>query len=161
MTNTNYFNGVSTLAELKATYKKLAFTFHPDCGGDEETMKDINAEYDEVFATLKTSYNNEASDTRQTTEMAEDYRTIIETLLNLEGIDLELCGNWIWVSGDTKTHKDTLKQLGMLWASKKKMWYWRADQFKSYGRSKSSMQDIRMKYGSTKFTTNERKGLEG
>ena len=157
---TNYFNGVSTLAELKATYKKLAFTYHPDCGGDEETMKAINAEYDTVFEELKKSYNNEASETRQTSEMAEDYRTIIETLLHLEGIEVELCGNWIWISGDTKQHKETLKELHMLWASKKKMWYWRADQFKSYGKSNNTMADIRMKYGSTKFTQSTVKGLE-
>ena len=157
---TNYFNGVQTLAELKATYKSLAFKFHPDCGGDEETMKEINAEYDEVFEELKTGYNATQKEERKTSEMAEDYRTIIETLLHLEGLDVELCGNWVWVSGNTKPHKDVFKELKMMWASKKKMWYWRADQFKSYGRSNNSMSDIRMKYGSTKFTTDSRKGIE-
>lgn len=161
MSNTNYFNGVSTLAELKATYKKLAFMFHPDCGGDEDKMKEINAEYDQVFEQLKYSYNEEASDNRQTTEMCEDFRHIIETLIHLEGLDIEICGNWIWVSGNTKPYRETFKELKMLWASKKKMWYWRADQFKSYGRSSSSMGDIRMKYGSTKVQSNERKGIKG
>ena len=154
MTNTTYFNGCATLAELKATYKKLAFTFHPDCpNGDEEIMKDINAEYDEVFAVLKDSYNSEASEKRQTSEMAEDYRNIIEAIINLEGIEIEICGNWIWVGGDTRTHKALLKELSFKWAPKKKLWYWRADEFRSKGRKGVSMNDIRNKYGSNGVKT--------
>ena len=37
-----YFNGVNTLDELKKEYRRLSKIHHPDCGGDEETMKAIN-----------------------------------------------------------------------------------------------------------------------
>ena len=40
-----YFTGVNTLDELKAAYRRLSLKHHPDCGGDEETMKAINAEH--------------------------------------------------------------------------------------------------------------------
>ena len=52
-----------------------------------------------------------------------------------------------------------LKEHGFYWAPKKKMWYWRADEFKSYGRKSTSMNDIRNKYGSSKVvdTTNKLK----
>ena len=148
-----YLNGISTLAELKATYRKLALKFHPDCGGSEKEMVELNNEYDELFEILKNSYNKEAGENRQTNEMSEDYRTIIEAIINLKGIEIEICGNWIWVSGDTKEHKATFKELNFKWASKKKMWFWRADEYKSYNRKTSSMNDIRTKYGSNGVKT--------
>ena len=148
-----YFNTITTLAELKATYRKLAFEFHPDRGGDIEIMKAINNEYDEVFADLKAGYNSTVKEERQTTEMPEDYRVIIEAIINLEGLEIEICGNWIWLTGNTKEHKDILKGLGFKWAPKKKSWYWRADEYKSYGRKNTSMNDIRNKYGSNGVKT--------
>ena len=79
---------------------------------------------------------------------------IIIAIMDLEGIEVELVGSWIWISGDTKTHKATLKEIGCNWASKKLMWYWRPEEFKSYGRKSTSMNDIRNKYGSEKIKTN-------
>jgi len=148
-----YLNGIQTLAELKATYRKLAMKFHPDCGGSEEEMKALNNEYDQLFEELKTSYNEPLKEDRQTSEMAEDYRNIIEAIINLEGIEIEICGNWIWVGGDTRTHKALLKELSFKWAPKKKLWYWRADEFRSKGRKGVSMNDIRNKYGSNGVKT--------
>ncbi|MDR2597279.1 MAG: hypothetical protein LBC76_08180 [Treponema sp.] len=58
-----YFNS-KTLDELKAEYRRLAKENHPDLGGDTETMKEINAEFDLLFriyekkAPVKT-YNSE------------------------------------------------------------------------------------------------------
>ena len=40
-----------------------------------------------------------------------------------EGIEIEVCGSWVWVSGDTKPHKERLKALGFCWHSKKHCWY--------------------------------------
>ena len=41
-----FFTGVKTYDELRKRYKKLAFENHPDRGGNTETMKAINNEYD-------------------------------------------------------------------------------------------------------------------
>lgn len=34
-------------------------------------------------------------------------------------------GCCIWVSGDTKPHRETLKEFGFRWAPKKSAWYWK------------------------------------
>lgn len=152
----NLFEGIQTLTELKAQYRKLAFMFHPDHGGDLEKMKDLNNQYDELFNILKNNYNKQAKEqgTHETNEMPEQYREIILAVMDLEGIEIELVGSWIWVSGNTREHKAVLKENGFLWASKKLMWYWRPEQYKSFSRKSKSMSEIRNKYGSEKIVNN-------
>lgn len=156
MTKSNFFTGVSTLTELKINYKKLAMVWHPDKGGCTETMKAINNEYDSLFNILKDSYNKAAVEqsTHEMHEVPEQYREIIVALMNLGGIEIELTGSWIWISGNTKEVKAELKELGCMWAHKKLLWYWRPEEFKSYSRKSASMSDIRNKYGSEKIVNN-------
>lgn len=45
MSSIRYFAACSTLDALKAEYKRLAKLHHPDCGGSDEIMAAINAEY--------------------------------------------------------------------------------------------------------------------
>ena len=67
-----YFTACTTLDELKKEYRRLAMANHPDRGGDEATMKAINAEYDAVFPAFKLSYNRTAE--TPTTETAQSTR---------------------------------------------------------------------------------------
>lgn len=39
-----FFATCATLEELRKVYRRLAVQYHPDLGGDTETMKQINAE---------------------------------------------------------------------------------------------------------------------
>ena len=48
-----YIKNVETLEELKKP-TKVSFEVTPDCGGNEEEMKILNNEYDELFSKLKT-----------------------------------------------------------------------------------------------------------
>lgn len=153
----NYFAGVTTLDELKAAYRKLAMQYHPDRGGDTATMQQINAQHDELFEELKAAHNAKAEadttgKTHATTETPEEFRNIIIELLKLPGLDIELCGSWLWITGNTIQHKDALKALGLKWSANKKSWYWHhaEDGYRHYGRRSYSMEHIRGKYGSTK-----------
>lgn len=154
-----YFEGVKTIDELKLRYKALAIKNHPDMGGDLEAMKAINVEYDKVFNRLKNRHNEDADDDSRVDEIPEQFREIINSLLHLNGITIELCGSWIWVSGETYPHRAALKEAGMRWSKSKGSWYWTAKFSTKRVRGCSSMKEIRMKYGSEKLTTKGQRKL--
>lgn len=148
-----YFTNIKNLDELKAEYRRLAMKHHPDKGGDLETMKAINAEHDELFEVLKKQHNAGADEDHQTTETAEMFRDIIDLLLTLDGLEVELCGSWLWIGGNTKEHKDALKEAGCKWSQNKKMWYWRhPEEGRRWRKTNATMGEIRTKYGSQVFT---------
>ena len=145
---THYFNNPQNLDELKKQYKHLAQKHHPDAGGDTASMQAINAEYAERFEVLKRTQNSRAAEdatgrTRATTENAGDFIAIVNILLGLDGLEVELCGRWLWIGGNTRAHKEELKAAGCRWSSSKKLWSWH--------RGNKSMSQIRSKYGSTTF----------
>ena len=65
----------------------------------------------------------------------------------IEGVKVELIGTWVWVSGDTKTHIDTFKKIGLHYAPSKKKWYFTESKYNNKNR-KQSMKTIRARYGS-------------
>ena len=146
---------IRTLDDLKKAYRCLAMKHHPDVGGSTQAMQEINAEYDKLFSQLKTGYNAWASaNNRHTTEeQPDDFKRIISILIKLDGLDIELCGSWLWIGGNTRKHKAALKAAGCQWCSKKKLWSWKpaGKRYHSY-RGTKSMAEIRTKYGSQTFT---------
>lgn len=161
-----YFTNIRTLDELKVAYRRLAMQHHPDRGGDTATMKAINAEHDEIFEQLKRQQNaradaDETGRTRHTTETAEEFRDIIVELLKLDGLDIELCGSWLWIGGNTREHKERLKSLGCRWSNNKKLWYWHhPEEGVKWRKRKTTMAEIRSKYGSETISSNRNTRLE-
>lgn len=148
-----YFAGVTTLDELKAAYRKLAMQYHPDRGGSVEIMQQINDEHDKLFEELKARHNETHDAQHQTTETPAEFRTILDLLFRLDGLTIELCGSWLWISGQTYSHKAELKAAGCRWSNGKKLWYWRHEEAsRPWHRGTASMNEIRSKYGSTVFT---------
>lgn len=144
-----YFSSCRTMEELKAEYRRLAHKHHPDIGGDTATMQEINRQYESAFNSMKSGSTATSYRTEKYTETAEEFIAIIDALLKLHGITVELCGIWLWISGETKEVKDQLKAAGCRWSKNKKMWYWYpADMGVPRARGKSSMAQIRNKYGS-------------
>lgn len=147
-----YFQNINSLDDLKKAYRRLAMQHHPDCGGDVETMKQINDEHDRLFEVLKAQHNASADDEHQTTETPEEFRRIIDALMKLPGLDIELCGRWLWIGGNTREHKEALKAAGCRWSSNKKLWYWHhVEGGRKYHRGTKSIGQIRAKYGSQTF----------
>ena len=162
-----YFDNISTLEELRMQYKELLKLHHPDNGGILEIMQEINAEYDRMFKILKNQhennfYSNRASTNTEYNNMKYDFaedeklREMLNKIIHFDGIDIELVGAWIWVSGNTYACKKQLKELGFKWASQNKMWYWHSEVFQKKSRKTLSMDDIRNYYGSTRVNNTDK-----
>lgn len=159
-----YFKSCKCIEDLKEYYRTLAMQNHPDRGGSLEIMQAINGEYDFLFSKLKDVHRSTKPDaepfytaTKSTTEQAHEFREIIEKLIILEGLKVELIGRWIWVTGETKPHKDTFKALGFKWCSKKVAWSWHFPEDGVSSRGKYDLNKIRNIYGSTEFGNSEQK----
>ena len=147
----------TNLDELKKEYKALVRKYHPDLtGGTTETeMAEINAEFDWLHDTLPAvnakgeSYQPRA-DARG---VAAEYRAAILAALRCEGVNVELCGSWIWATGETRQHKDKLKAAGFRWSQNKLAWYWHPAGYRKTSRHEWSLDDIRARFGSQKFGT--------
>lgn len=147
-----YFANCKTLDELKKEYRRLAMIHHPDHGGDTATMQAINGEYAETFARLKDQHNAAADEAHQTTETPEEFIAIISQLLRFPGLIVELCGSWLWITGETYAIKDQLKAAGCRWSSSKKAWYWHhPEEGHRWHKRTASMDEIRTKYGSQTY----------
>jgi len=80
-------------------------------------------------------------------EVTEAITEKLNQLSKIDGIEIELCGSWIWVAGDTYPVKDELKALGFKWARRKEKWHWTPLPSRSHKKS-MSMEWIREKHGS-------------
>lgn len=142
---------INTVEELRKQYKELLMKYHPDNNKKEDTteiMKEINLEYNSLFQGLKNStYKNEKENYKSADE--ETVKKILNELQKYSDIVIELCGSWIWVSGNTKPIKNLLKELGLKWASKKSMWYFGESKKKTH--KSMDMEHIRTKYGSVAY----------
>lgn len=140
-----YFTNIKTLEELKKAYYKLAMKNHPDRGGDLETMKEINAEYDDLFARVSHIHTNKKGKTYQkkTNETPQEFKNIIDELMKMAGIKIEVIGCFIWVSGDTKPNKEALKALGFKWHSKKACWYKAPKGYRKASNKQYTMDEVR------------------
>lgn len=142
-----YFKECKTIEDVKALYKKLAKQYHPDLGGDTATMQTINREYAFACANIAKGAGLSDEEADRQVKFSEQYRSVIEQIINLPGIIVELVGGWVWVTGNTFPVRKQLKAAGLFFAYKKLAWYFRSDEYKTRG-GKKSLAEIRRKYGS-------------
>lgn len=154
-----YFNDCKTIDEIRARYKQLAKQHHPDCGGDTVTMQAINVEYAYACAHAIKGENLSTEEIAERMRLSEEYRQVLEHIIHLPNIIIELVGNWIWVTGNTFPVKSKLREAGLLFASKKVAWYYRAEEYKTKG-GKKTLDEIRRKYGSETITGAAKAGRE-
>lgn len=154
-----YFENVRTRKELVKAYRKLAKKLHPDCGGNAEEFKAMSAEFNALLAALPDTdagYTEAAShDSSIPAEMA----VVLEKVIHMDGIEIEICGSWIWVSGNTYPVKDTLRAAGFSFSGSKKMWYWHSGEYRKKSRKSLDMNAIRELHGSVAVQTKRRMAI--
>ncbi len=147
-----WFNDPKTLEELKKQYKHLAINYHPDKGGSTADMQEINAEYDRLFERLKNTHQTADGKTytarTETTETANDFKEIIDKLIRFNGIHIEICGSWIWVTGCTIDFRDELKKMHFRWSKSKVAWYYHSEEYRKSTKRTYTLDEIRDLYGS-------------
>ncbi len=80
-----YFKNIKDFEDLKNQFKMLARKNHPDAGGNSDTMKEINCEYDALFPIWKDRHNATVSEEDKTQETAESTRRWFYTENGWEG----------------------------------------------------------------------------
>ena len=140
-------NGQYKIADIKQVYRKLASANHPDKGGNTETMQLINTAFAELCKYFET---NETLDINQEQEHQTTFNfDFLATLKTMPGLIIEVCGYWVWLSGNTFPYKETISGLGFKFSGAKKSWYWSPTiDTNTYKRGSKSMKNIRRDYGS-------------
>ena len=102
-----YFHDCHTAEDVKHQFRENAKKYHPDLGGDPEDFKAMYIEFEKLWSRYKNIHRNAEGETyeRETDETPEEFANIINALVQLKGVEVELCGSWIWVSGNTKEYK--------------------------------------------------------
>lgn len=155
-------NKIDSVETLRNEFKKLCFKLHPDKGGNETDFKNMQNEFEKIlksFSGKKQNYqeqnNQEQKEQNEfnysyNSDFEKELMNIIINLVNYSDLNLEVCGVWLWVTGDTKKHKDLLKSLNLRFHAKKLCWF-----FCDYNESKKTfrskeldMNEIRIKHGS-------------
>lgn len=155
-----FFDGIKTKKELVKAFRLLAKRLHPDAGGDAEGFKAMKAEFDRL---LKILPDDSVEAQEKATEglkrdIPADLAIVLEKVIHLGGIEIEICGSWIWVSGNTYPVKDQIKAAGFKFSNNKKMWYWHAGEYHRRGR-KMSIEEIRELHGSQEVKTSSRMAI--
>ncbi len=134
---------------IKTAYRKACIKYHPDRNpAGLEMMKAVNVAY-QFLCELGYNGAERPIDEEVNSDFGDVLNAAINAVIGLAGITIEVCGAWVWLTGNTKAHKDTLKVAGFWWAHKKQAWYFRPPDYKSSNRGDWDLEKIRDTYGST------------
>jgi hypothetical protein len=138
---------IKDIDQLKKQYFQLAKKYHPDAGGTTAQFQNLQAEYEKLLNSLLKGSN--LSQDQKDNELVIDkaIRDVIDALINIEDINIELIGKWLWISGNTYPVRQSLKSAGLIFIKKEGKPYWVYKGVESAGRGKAAMEDIKRKYG--------------
>jgi hypothetical protein len=152
----SFFHQCLSLQQVKLRYKELAMQHHPDRGGNEDIMKTLSFEYNQVV--YSPNFNFSGQNEEQKNSFLK-FPEIINKIVHLDVI-IEIIGSWIWLSGNTRPHRELLRETGFYFAQNKKMWYYRSHSQSSTNRNPLTIDKIRALYGTDNVETQTTPQLE-
>ena len=165
------FENIFNFADLRKAYRDAARKAHPDMGGSDAAMQAVNADYEKAIKRIERCGERFADQAQQeqaapewarktTAEDMADFAEILQKLFGLDGIEIELCGSWLWISGNTRQYKDSLKEWGCKWSQNQSAWYWYSGEYHRKSKKRFTMDEIRDMHGSEKITGRPPKRLQ-
>lgn len=146
----------ATLEEIKTAYRRACAKYHPDSNpAGLEMMKLVNSAYESLENYIPTNEDEEGT----SANYGEAVNAALSAIITF-GLHIEMCGSWVWVSGDTRQYKEELKGAGFKWAPKKAMWHFRPPEWKSANRGTWDIEKIRERHGSEVIRGKSRPQLE-
>jgi hypothetical protein len=146
-----YFLEQKTIEDLRTDFHRLCITMHPDKGGNHADFIEMKKEYDSLIERSVYLSNrsdiNENKEPRHSAIHEKEISDMLEKIFSVPGITIELCGSWIWISGNTFAVKSQLFALGFRFSGTKKKWYFSPYMSTERKRGVYSMKKIYQKFG--------------
>lgn len=73
-----WFQEITTLKELRKEYRRLVVKHHPDNGGSEDVIKEINSEYDILFKRMKDDFEHKDTYRKATDKQKQSNRNMAQ-----------------------------------------------------------------------------------
>ena len=144
-----YFTNCNTIDEAKNQFRKLCLILHPDKGGKASEFIAMRAEF-KAFKPRERKENEPEFN-------ADAFYNLVQKFENFEGLIINFVGSFIWLEGETKKHKDSLKTIKLegfkplFYAKLKKAWFYSPLEYKKKGGKVIDLNTIKNKYGCTTF----------
>lgn len=141
--------GAADLPACEQAYRRAAMRYHPDRNpAGAEMMKAVNAAIEALRRWYADPANDPLRDHTNPTGYGDALNDALNAIIGIEELDIEICGSWIWVSGNTRAHARRLRKAGYRWGKEKQKWYYRPAGYKRHHSGTWSMERIREYHGS-------------
>jgi len=133
-------------ADVKTAYREAALKYHPDRNPNGlELMKLVNLAFEFLAKHSGKWTLSHGSDDRPLTEAMQE---VFDKIRHFPGLAIEVCGTWLWISGETYNYKAELRAVGAKWSRNKRSWYWSPPGYRKRSKRVFDMPEIRATFGS-------------
>lgn len=144
---------INDIDSLKKEYFKLAKKYHPDAGGTTAQFQQLQAEYEKLLKNLLNGSTLNKEQQNNEMELDAALREVLNQIIPIPGINIELIGKWLWVTGNTYPVRKELQKAGLIFFKKEGVPYWVYKGVESAGRGKMTIEEIKQRYGTKKVNT--------